>query len=87
MLALAATYWSDRGTIEDEFPGVRPWDDEDLTRILKITLDEKLRTLLGDEAIQTYLTWGTGFRDIAAEFAAQIEAEQDEHSIEPDKDQ
>jgi len=81
MLALAATYWFDRGTIDEEFPGARPWDDKDFTRILQIVLSEKLRSLLGDEAIQTYLTWGAGFRDIAAEHETKLEVDNEDTSL------
>jgi hypothetical protein len=59
--ALALSFFTDQEEIDLKFPGKRPWDDSDWYRVIKIVLDEKLRSLLGDEAIKTYLKWGSGY--------------------------
>ncbi|MCP9796122.1 hypothetical protein [Cyanobium sp. Lug-B] len=53
--------WANRESLDEDFPDVRPWDDADLMRIIKIVLDEKLGSLLGEDALKTYLVWGTGY--------------------------
>jgi len=59
--ALALSFFTDQEEIDLKFPGKRPWDDSDWYRVIKIVLDEKLRSLLGDEAIKIYLQWGSGY--------------------------
>ncbi|MEB3353712.1 MAG: hypothetical protein VKM34_05700 [Cyanobacteriota bacterium] len=78
--ALELSFFTDQKEIDQKFPGKRPWDDSDWYRVIKMVLDEKLRSLLGDEAIRTYLKWGSGYANPSAVSQADSPANEDSSS-------
>lgn len=84
--ALELSFFTDQEEIGEKFPDARPWDDSDWYRVIKIVLDEKLRSLLGDEAIKTYLTWGTGYSENPAPSEITTRGEDQKPTSEPDRE-
>jgi hypothetical protein len=57
-LSAIATFWhGGPEEISEMYPGEGTWTESDFLRVLKIVLHERLYTLLGEDAIRSFLTW------------------------------